>query len=145
VLVIPGKALRFTPDATWLADYMKNNPIPPRQGSGGTRTGGQNPNYQRSQNTGTPDQSITGQFQSANQSGKKPVIVWVKKEGKFHRTRVVTGAIDGSNSEIKSGLQEGDEVVLSMSLPGKSAATVAAAPAQNTSPFMPTRPGGRGR
>ncbi len=145
VLVIPGKALRFTPDATWLAEYMKNNPIPPRQGSGGTRAGGQNPNYQRSQNAGTADQSNTGQFQSASPPGKKPVIVWVKKEDKFHRTRVVTGAIDGSNSEIKSGLQEGDEVVLSMSLPGKSAATVAAAPAQNTSPFMPTRPGGRGR
>ena len=35
VLTIPGKALRFTPDATWLAEYYKKNPLPQRQGMGG--------------------------------------------------------------------------------------------------------------
>ena len=25
VLIVPGKALRFTPDPLWLAEYMKNN------------------------------------------------------------------------------------------------------------------------
>jgi HlyD family secretion protein len=68
-------------------------------------------------------------------------VVWVKTGDKVHRTRVVTGAIDGSNAEIKSGLKEGDEIILSMNLAGKT--TTAAAPAANTSPFMPTRPGGR--
>jgi HlyD family secretion protein len=82
-------------------------------------------------------------IQAGGQSGKKPVIVWVKNEDKVRRTRVVTGAIDGTNAEIKFGLKEGDEVILSMSLAGK--ATAAAAPAATTSPFMPTRPGGRGR
>ena len=75
---------------------------------------------------------------------KKPVIVWVKEGDKVHRVRVATGAIDGSNAEIKFGLKEGDEVILSMSLASK--ATAAAAPATTTNPFMPTRPaGGRGR
>src|SRR5450759_856574 len=32
VLVIPGKALRFTPDAAYLTEYMKNNPTVRSQG-----------------------------------------------------------------------------------------------------------------
>jgi HlyD family secretion protein len=143
VLIIPGKALRFTPDATWLAEYMKNNPLPQRQGAGGS--GGQGATNQRPQGTGASVQTNPGEFQSGGaQGGKKPVIMWVKNGDKIHRTRVTTGAIDGSNAEIKLGLKEGDEVILSMSLPGKTGTTAAAAPA-TTSPFMPTRPGGRGR
>ena len=159
VLIIPGKALRFTPDATWLAEYMKNNPMPQRQGQGGRQdkaaTGGSagqeepeswsESNNQRPQGTGASGQTNPGEFQPGGaQGGKKPVIVWVKNGDKIHRTRVTTGAIDGSNAEIKSGLKEGDEVILSMSLPGKSGTTAAAAPT-TTNPFMPTRPGGRGR
>jgi HlyD family secretion protein len=175
VMTIPGKALRFTPDATFLAEYMKNNPMGQRQGgtgrpagtegTAGTGTGtgtttaaapsgtggnaaagtGQ-PNANQNQR---PDraagQGNPGDFQGGGQTGKKPVIVWVKTGDKVHRTRVVTGAIDGSNAEVKWGLKEGDEVILSMSLAGKASTTTAAAP--TTSPFMPTRPpsGGRGR
>jgi HlyD family secretion protein len=143
VLTIPGKALRFTPDASWLAEYMKNNPIPQRQGTGGN--GGQGTTNQRPQETGVSGQNNPGESQpGGTQGGKKPVIIWVKNGDKIHRTRVTTGAIDGSNAEIKSGLKEGDEVVLSMSLQGKSGTTAAAAPT-TTNPFMPTRPGGRGR
>ena len=178
-MTIPGKALRFTPDAAFLAEYMKNNPMGQRQGQGGTGrpvgtegtagagtgtgtgtgtntitapsgTGGNaaagtgQPNANQSQR---PDraagQGNTGDFQGVGQTGKKPVIVWVKSGDKIHRTRIVTGAIDGSNVEIKWGLKEGDEVILSMNLAGKATTTTAAAP--TTSPFMPTRPGGRGR
>src|SRR5664279_451216 len=46
VLIVPGKALRFTPDAAFLAEYMKNNPFGQRQRNGGTGSpggmGGQN-------------------------------------------------------------------------------------------------------
>lgn len=144
VLTIPGKALRFTPDATWLAEYNKNNPIPQRQTTGGSA--GQGATNQRPQGTGASGQTNPGEFQSGGaQGGKKPVILWVKNGDNIHRTRVTTGAIDGSNAEIKWGLKEGDEVILSMSLPGKTG-TTAAAPAATTNPFMPARPaGGRGR
>jgi HlyD family secretion protein len=188
VMTIPGKALRFTPDAAFLAEYMKNNPMGQRQGQGGTgrpagtegtagtgtgtgtttattpsgtgtttsttpsgtggntATGTGQPNTNQGQR---PDraagQGNTGDFQGGGQTGKKPVIVWVKTGDKVHRTRIVTGAIDGSNVEIKWGLKEGDEVILSMSLAGKATTTTAAA--TTTSPFMPTRApqGGRGR
>ena len=144
VLTVPGKALRFTPDATWLAEYMKNNPLPQRQGAGAS--GGQGATNQRPQGTGASGQTNPGEIQSGGaQGGKKPVILWIKNGDKIHRTRVTTGAIDGSNAEIKWGLKEGDEVILSMSLPGKAGTTAAAAPT-TTNPFMPARPaGGRGR
>jgi HlyD family secretion protein len=143
VLVVPGKALRFTPDATWLAEYMKNNPAPQRQGTGARGGNGQNQNYQRNQNQEPGDGSNTGQYQSGTEPGKKPVLVWVKKGEKIHRSRIITGANDGTNCEIKSGLQDGDEVILSMIAGSKTGTTASAVPAQTTSPFMPTRRGGR--
>ncbi len=136
VLIIPGKALRFTPDAAWLAEYMKNNPFPKKPDSTAVhRTGGEN--MQRGE--GSSFQPGQGGSPAGNRSGKKPVIVWVKTGDKIHRARIATGAVDGSNAEVKWGLKEGDEVILSMSLPGKS--STAAAPAPATSPFMPQRPG----
>jgi HlyD family secretion protein len=138
VQIVPGKAMRFTPDASWLAEYMKNNPSGRPQGTGGAGSG------ERQRPAGEAGQGNTGQFQPGSQPGKKPVVVWVKEGDKIHRVRVTTGAIDGTNAEIKSGLKEGDLVILSMSLAGKSSTTAAATPT-TTSPFMPTRPGGRGR
>jgi HlyD family secretion protein len=151
VLIIPGKALRFTPDAAFLAEYMKNNPMGQRQGTGGAgRPAGTEGTAGTAGTGGTAgtaaNQPNPGGFQAGGQTGKKPVIVWVKEGDKVRRVRVATGAIDGSNAEIKFGLKEGDEVILSMTLGGKSSTTTAAAPT-TTSPFMPTRPpaGGRGR
>jgi hypothetical protein len=109
--------------------------------TGGAGGPGQNANSQRPEGTGAAGQANTGGFQAGGQQGKKPVVVWVKTGEKIHRTRVVTGAVDGSNAEIKSGLNEGDEIILSMSLAGKT--TTAAAPAAATSPFMPARGGRR--
>jgi HlyD family secretion protein len=149
VLTIPGKSLRFTPDPSWLAEYYKNNPMPQRPGgAGGAATGrgagseggggsGQFGGTRGQQNDPQAGQGGSGGFQPGAAQGKKPVVVWVKTGDKFHRTRIVTGAVDGSNAEVKSGLNEGDEIVLSMSTAGKtSTAQSAAAP---SSPFMPTR------
>jgi HlyD family secretion protein len=140
VMIIPGKALRFTPDAAFLTEYMKKNPIPQRQGTGGT---GRDNRTERQQGTGQAAQANPGEFQSGDQSGKKPVVVWVRTGENIHRTRVITGAVDGANAEIKSGLKEGDEIILSMSLSGKSGTPTAAS--TTTSPFIPQRSGGRGR
>ncbi len=139
VLIVPGKALRFTPDAAWLAEYLKNNPFGKNQNQG--RTGADSAAYNaRRQNPGAANQPNPGQYQAGNQTGKKPVIVWVKSGDVIHRARVVTGAIDATNAEIKYGIKEGDEVILSMSLGGKPATATAAATPTTTSPFMPQRP-----
>ncbi len=148
VLVVPGKALRFTPDPAYLAEYMKNNPFGQRQGAnagqrpGGTPGGTVQPNMQR-QGTGAAGQGGGAGFSNEGQQAKKPTLVWVKEGDKLHRTRIVTGAVDGTNAEIKSGLKEGDEVVVAMTQDGKEGATADAAATR--SPFMPQRPAGRRR
>jgi HlyD family secretion protein len=113
VLVVPGKALRFTPDNAYMTAYMKNNPA------------GRN-------------QVNTGQIQVSSQLGKRPVVVWVKSGDLIRRTHVVIGAVDGTNTEIKSGLKDRDEVILSMSLAGKPGAKTATT-TTTQSPFMPQR------
>lgn len=140
VQVIPGKALRFTPDAAYLTEYAKNNPPVQRQNPGGT--GNQVNGTERQRAAGATGQTDPEIFINGVQSGKKPTLVWVKSADKIHRVRVVTGAIDGANAEIKSGLNNGDEVILSMSVLGKSSA---ASEATTTSPFMPQRPAQGGR
>ena len=55
VLIVPGKALRFTPDAAYLTEYFKKNPPPNRnQGAGGT---GQAAGTERQRNPGEAGQS----------------------------------------------------------------------------------------
>ncbi len=160
VLTVPGKALRFTPDPTFLAEYMKNSPFGQRRqgGTGGqTGMGGQN----RAQGQGDPTaqggnaqgrmtggtggqggsqgqggfQGQGGGSQAGGQQGKKPVFLWIMRQDTVHRVRVVAGAADATNTEIKSGLKEGDQVILSMTPVTK--ATPASTP--TTSPFMPQR------
>ena len=151
VLIVPGKALRFTPDAAFLAEYMKNNPFGQRQRNVGTGSpggmGGQNRQGEAGQGgnagqgggtrmaggnagTGAAGQGMTGgtgQF-------KKPVVVWIMRADTVHRVRVTIGATDATNSEITSGLKEGDEVILSMTVATKETAAAA-----TRSPFMPQR------
>jgi HlyD family secretion protein len=139
VLVIPGKSLRFTPDAAFMTEYAKNNPVGQRQNS--AATGGEANNNGRRRVAENNAQVDTGVFITGAQSGKKPVAVWVKTADKIHRVHVVTGATDGTNTEIKSGLNPGDEVILSMSIAGKSGTQATT----TTNPFVPQRGGGRGR
>ena len=85
-------------------------------------------------------------FAPGSQLQRKPVVVWVMDGDKVRRVRVQSGAIDATNAEIKRGLKEGDIVILSMTIPGKTGSTTTTATTQpTTSPFMPQRPAGRGR
>lgn len=142
VLIVPGKAMRFTPDPAYLAEYMKANPTGQMQRSpDGQRT----QSRAREQTAGTQGggQQAGGEFFSGGQQGKKPVVVWVLDGEKLHRTHIITGAVDGTNAEIKSGLKEGDEVVIAMTQGAKAGTTGNAAATR--SPFMPQRPTGRTR
>jgi HlyD family secretion protein len=140
VLIVPGKALRFTPDAVWLADYMKKNPAGKSRGDEGSGTP---PGNERQRVSGESMQGNTVQFQTGKVPGKKPVVAWVKSGDLIRRTHVVTGAIDGINAEVISGLKDGDIVIISMNMLGKSATSTAST--TTASPFMPQRPGGARR
>jgi len=114
ILLVPSKAIQFTPDQTALATYNQSVPgsIPP---------------------TPQIDEGIVKDKQTDSVK-----TVWVKQGLMVHPQKVMVGVTDEIHYELLSGLNEGDEVVTSMSAGTSSAkATTAAA----KSPFMPQRPG----
>lgn len=111
ILVVPGKALRFTPDETTYSSYLKTLPEEDQK---------------------KMDPSI----QKVNPMQKDMNFIWTKNGGLIQKSEVKIGTNDGINYELVSGLNEGDEIVLSMAIE-KAAATKKA----SKSPFMPTRPG----
>ncbi len=151
VMLVPGKALRFTPDAAFLADYFKKNPPPWAQKNGSQGVQGQEraSGQQGSSEQGGSPVAAQGVTQAASpfetpageQTWKKPSVVWVRNGDKIHRKRVTIGVSDLSNTEIKSGLEPGDTVILSMTLASGKASAAAKTSTTSTSPFMPQRPG----
>ena len=69
--------------------------------------------------------------------GSKNSYVWIKNGDAIQRSEVKIGENDGINYELLSGLNQGDEIVLSMSAVKANAEVKKAA----KSPFMPQRPG----
>lgn len=92
-LILSGKAMRFTPDASYMQKIATGtaNDVP----------------------AGRPDTAM-----ATTPSGKmkdRMKMVWVKDEKTGLRPNPVTVGIDnGTNVEVLTGLQEGDEVIISM-------------------------------
>jgi HlyD family secretion protein len=146
VLTIPYKAVKFTPEAEYLAKISEetastaNKPAGPagagnmpsspaaRGKAGGTSAGGSAqgmPSSQMPQGL-TPPSGV-----------KMPTTVWVKDDEGIHPAPVGLGTNDGDNAEVKSGLKEGDEVVTKMTL----ASAKNKEKEVSSNPFMPQRPG----
>lgn len=117
LLVVPSKALRFTPDQTLLMSYMMSQGKP--EMPEGVKKG---------------DIPSPGIQAGTNNGGK---MVWVKRDSTIHPVPVEIGLDDDINTEIISGLQSGDEVITSMEK--QTAETTKKAAASN--PFMPRPPG----
>jgi len=115
ILVVPGKALRFTPDDVIYSSYLKTLPeedvkmMAPRIFSGGV----------------IPQ--------------KEKNFVWTKNGNIIHKQEVKIGTNDGINYELLSGLNEGDEIVFALTIQKASAEKKVV----SKSPFMPQRPGQR--
>ncbi|HZK95179.1 MAG TPA: efflux RND transporter periplasmic adaptor subunit [Prolixibacteraceae bacterium] len=114
ILVVPSKAVQFTPDQAELATYNQ-------------RTAGGNPSI-----------PLNGEGMSKSKQNDSVKTVWVKNGLLIHPQIVKVGVTDEIHYELLSGLNEGDEVVTSMS---EGASTAKAKTAAAKSPFMPTRPG----
>ena len=67
----------------------------------------------------------------------KSTFVWVKNGQDIEQREVKIGSNDGISYELISGLNQGDEILLSMTAGKESTETKKAA----KSPFMPQRPG----
>lgn len=137
VLVVPYKAVKFTPDQEYMAKMSKELMAqggPQGMGGGGNFPSGAGGNMQ-----GMP----TGQMPSGftmPEGFEMPTKVWVKDENGIHPVPVELGSSDGDNAEVKSGLNEGDEVVIKMTA-GTEKVKKEEQVASN--PFMPTPPGRR--
>ena len=112
ILVVPGKAIRFNPDQEVFNSYLKTLPAEVAREMTPQRA-----------NNGTAD--------------PKKSFVWVKNGEVIRKSEIKTGGNDGINYELLSGLNQGDEIVLSMTAEKATAETRKAA----KSPFMPQRPG----
>jgi HlyD family secretion protein len=137
-LLVPGLALRFAPDKDMLQSYFKTLPDserPKGMRQDSSMWNGRN-RLDSSMRNGRNRQDTTrdkmGRF-----NNEKQTAVWIKNGSIIHRKHVETGISDGSNVEVKTGLNEGDEIILSMS----SSATANKKAALARSPFMPQRPG----
>lgn len=124
VLTIPYKAVKFTPEADYLGktnqEFKPKGDMPANQAGSSNMTSGPMPNGVK----------LTG-------GAKMPTMVWVKDVEGIHPVPVELGANDGDNTEVKSGLKEGDEVVIKMT----AGTSKDKEEKVSSNPFMPKRPG----
>ena len=124
VLTIPYKAVKFTPDAAYLEktdhEVIPGGNMPARPAGSNNMPSGQMPEGSK-----------------LTEGVKMPTMVWVKDVDGIHRLPVVLGTNDGDNTEVKSGLKEGDEVVIKMTAGTSRVKEEKVA----SNPFMPKRPG----
>ena len=115
IILVPSKSTQFIPDMEALATYnqngMGNLPPMPQMGEGGPKD---------------------------KQNNDSDKTVWIKDGLSVHPQKIKVGVTDEIHYEVLSGLNEGDEVVLSMST-GAADQKAKTGPAK--SPFMPQRPG----
>lgn len=111
ILVVPNRALQFTPDPAVLQAYQDANP--------------------------QIKVSVPASPETGTNEGE---TVWLKTNTAIYPQTVVVGETDEINYELISGVQEGDEVIISMtSVSAKDHTGGESAGAK--SPFMPTPPG----
>jgi HlyD family secretion protein len=98
ILLVSAKATRFTPDPEALAAYM-----PPMGGDG-------------AQAAELPAPPMGAGAMPAENVGNDSIhTVWIKEtNGGLHPQKVTVGVTDEFNYEVVSGLEEGDEVVTTM-------------------------------
>jgi HlyD family secretion protein len=120
-LTLSGKAVRFTPSTEYLkkmfANMQKSGAIPKMPAGAPSGTGNMTANMSAGQiPQGLP---AAGMAFPGNNNDPKTKTVWVKDEKMGLRPGIVKIGIDnGNNVEILSGLNEGDEVIISMNTSG---------------------------
>jgi hypothetical protein len=102
VLVVPGKALRFTPDASYLAEYNRNNPGADKPGDSGSQP------YRNGLNRSAagPGQSNSGDFISGPVPVRRPVAVWIKTGDKIHREHVIRSPGRGCGNTLDESARQ---------------------------------------
>jgi HlyD family secretion protein len=113
-LMLSGKAIRFMPDMAYLQNQkktaMKNYPQGPPVADGNAKTGNK---MGTSIPPGMPAIPTEG---AGNILADHSKMVWIKdSKGDIKPVKIIAGIDNGTFIEILSGLNEGDEVIVSMS------------------------------
>lgn len=87
-----------------------------------------------------PDESLPKKAGDAPEGAKS--LVWVLRKGKLYPTEVTAGVNNGVNVEIVSGLKKGDVVAVDYSAGAVPDDGASPGDGEESSPFMPKRPGG---
>lgn len=143
-MLIPAKALQFTPDSSLMEDYEIVGKLGGKGkgkkrsggagGGGGASGGGANANA-----AGGATHTAKSRKDSSGVASQH-ATVWVLLGKKLIQKRIKIGLNDNTQVEVLSGLTENDMVVTSMPETAAAAKSGGAA----GSPFMPTRRGGGG-
>lgn len=128
VLVISGKAIRFTPDKEIMMNYFNTLPEDERP--------------QRKMGPKPDDKEDVNDEGKSKESSENMKIVWIKNGDIIKPTMIETGMTDGTNLEILSGLNEGDEIVTSMVIGNNAIDSSEKNDETQKSPFIQERPGG---
>ncbi|MFA7289981.1 MAG: efflux RND transporter periplasmic adaptor subunit [Melioribacteraceae bacterium] len=128
VLVLSGKAIRFTPDREIMADYFDTLPESERP--------------QRKMEPMSEDKEDINDEGNKKELSENMKRVWIKNGDMIKPMMVETGMSDGTNLEILSGLNEGDEIVTSMEIGNSTSDKSKVEVETQKSPFVQERPGG---
>jgi len=147
VLKVPASALKFSPPREYIEKMKKDMPDYLRQRlSGWKREGRGGPGGQSGPGKSGMGERAGGHMQGFNRDGSQKGqdrqnfgMIWIKEGDSIKPSRVIVGLSDGSYTEVKGKINEGDEVVTG------SSQTQNNKPAQQQNPFAPqVQRGGRG-
>jgi HlyD family secretion protein len=133
-LLIPAKALSFTPDSSLAKNYQIEGKVS-HKGQHKGIAGAGNPSAN----------NISHSAKSRNDTSgvtKQKALIWLLQGKKLVQKRIEIGLNDNTHVEVLSGLTVNDMVATSINS-GSSAGVAATSP--GGSPFMPKRPQGGGR
>jgi HlyD family secretion protein len=133
-MLIPAKALTFTPDSSMMKQYDIQGELAHKGGHKKSING-----------AGNAPQALHNVKSRKDSLGivRQKAFVWVLDGKKLSRKRIWIGLNDNTHVEVLSGLTANDMVVTGLT-PESMAVTASSAPAGG-SPFMPKRGGGGGR
>jgi HlyD family secretion protein len=134
-MLIPAKALSFTPDSSVTKDYEVVGKVSHKGKAKGARGSGS-----------TSANEVSHSAKSRNDTSgiaKQKALVWLLQGKKLVKKRILIGLNDNTHVEVLSGLTANDMVATGIS--GGAAGSVAASTSPGGSPFLPKRPAGGGR
>jgi HlyD family secretion protein len=129
-MLIPAKALQFTPDSSLMKDYTIVGKVAHTGKSKKSATG----------NNAQVVHTVKSRKDSVGAVPKQSAVVWLLKDKTITYKKILIGLNDNSHVEVLKGLDTTDNVITGIEVSADG--TAAPATATGGSPFLPKRGGG---